>query len=122
MRASPPVSIAARGVERHQARRLDLGRRLGDVALDLALLGQQRAVRVAGVGAVAHQLEGALRLAQPAHAVEDPAGAEPLLRDHEAVAARPSRLVCGHAHVVSRRISQWPPPVWPMVGTTRTIS
>ena len=46
------------------------------------------------------QLEGPLGLAEPAHAVEDPPGPEPLLGDHEPVAARTQQVLGRHPHVV----------------------
>ena len=56
---------------------------------------------VARVGALAHQLEGALGGADPAHAVVDAARPEALLRDGEARRLRaPSRLVDRHAAVL----------------------
>src|SRR5436189_266896 len=88
-RASLPASMAhgTGGIERHEPRRLDLRRRLRDVALDLTLLGEQRAVCEAGRRAPAHELEGALRLPEPPHAVEYPPRPEPLLGDDEPLAA-----------------------------------
>lgn len=44
------------GVEDHQAGCLDMGGALGDVALDLSQVAEQRAVGVAEVDAVARQL------------------------------------------------------------------
>ena len=46
---------------REQARLVDLHARLGDEVLDELLLGQGAAERLAVVGALAHQLKGALR-------------------------------------------------------------
>src|SRR5439155_22298340 len=89
-----------RRVERHHPGGLDLGCRLGHVPLDLALLRQQRAVGVARVGPLAHELEGPLRLAEPPHAVEDPPRPQPLLGDDEAVASGPEQVLPGDAHVV----------------------
>ena len=77
-----------RGVQGQQSTGLDLGVGLEHVGLH-QLLGRQRfAERLAGVEPGAHQLEGPLGLTQPAHAVEDPARAQALLGDDEAVAAR----------------------------------
>ena len=76
----------ARGVEREQPARLDLGRRVGDPVLDGLLLGERGAADLALERVGAHQLERPLHLAEPAHDVVDPPGSEPLLRDPEAVA------------------------------------
>src|SRR4029453_6613278 len=77
-----------RGVERQQAAGLNLRRGLEDHLLHLLLVGERGAKGAARVGALAHQSEGALRLAEPAHAGEDAARPEPLLRDEKAAAAR----------------------------------
>ena len=67
---------------------MDLGVELGDPVLDHLAVGQRLAVEGdhAGVGALAHHVEGPLRDAEPAHAVVDPAGTEAFLGDHEPVA------------------------------------
>ena len=48
----------------------------------------------------AHQLERALRDAQRAHAVMDPAGAEARLRHHEAAALRAEQVLARHPDIV----------------------
>ena len=110
-----------RGVEREQPARLDLGGGLEDHVLDRLLLGQRRAERDAGVGALAHQIEGALRLAEPAHAVEDAARTEPLLRDQEALAALAEQVAARHAHVVVRHLAV-AADACPCTGVSRTMS
>ena len=75
-----------RGVERHQPAGLDLGVAVGDPVLHGLLLGERAAERLALERVGAHQLEGALHLAEPAHHVVDAAGAEALLRDREPLA------------------------------------
>ncbi len=78
-----------RGVEDHQARRVDLGACLGDEVLDHLLGAERLSGRDFARGcAGAHEVEGALGDADPAHRVMDPAGAEALLRDEEARALR----------------------------------
>ena len=89
-----------RRVQRHQPRRVHLRRRVGDPVLDRLLVGQQRAVRVARLRALAQHVERPARDAEPAHAVVDAARAEPLLGDQEAGAARAEQRVLGHAHVL----------------------
>ena len=64
------------------------------------LVGQRLAEGDPLVEPLAHQVEGALRLAEPAHRVEDPAGAEPLLGDHEALAALAEQVLGRHPDVV----------------------
>src|SRR2546421_350886 len=53
----------------------------------------------------AHQLERALHLAEPAHHVVDAAGAEPLLRDAEAVARLSEHVLERHADVRETRLA-----------------
>ena len=88
-----------RGVERQQSRRLDLGVTLEHVRLHELLLGERLAERRALVESVAQQLVGALGLAEPSHAVEDPAGAQPLLGDHEPVTTRTEEVLDRHPQV-----------------------
>ena len=76
---------------------------------------------VAHLGPLAHQLEGALGLPEPAHAVEDAAGPEALLGDHEARTTLAEEVVLRHADVVERT-SQWLAAGRAHGGTTRTIS
>ena len=83
-----------RGVQRHQSRRVHLGARVGDPVLDGLLLGEQRPVREAADRALAHHVEGPLGLAEPAHAVVDPPGAEARLGEQEAGAFRADEVVC----------------------------
>src|SRR5215472_6479044 len=94
-----------RSVERHQPAGLDLGRGFRHIALDLPLLSEERAVGVTAVGPVTHELECALSLAQPAHAVEDPAGAEALLRYHESLTARTEQIVTWHPHIAEPHLA-----------------
>src|SRR6266542_3303406 len=71
-------------VQHHEARRVDLGAALRDPLLH-DLLGAERLARrqLAGDGVAAHDAEGALADPDPAHAVVDAPGPEPLLRDDE---------------------------------------
>jgi len=73
------VELACR-VERQQAAGLDLGSAVEDEALQQLLVRERAAEGAALVQAPAHEVEGALRLSQPAHAVIDAAGPETLLR------------------------------------------
>ena len=57
-------------------------------------------MRLAVGGALAHHVEGAPRDAEPAHAVMDAPGAEPLLGEQEAVADASEQRVGGQAHVL----------------------
>ena len=89
-----------RGMERQHPARLDFAGAVEDELLNLLMLAQRLAKRHAGVGAFAQQVEGALGLAEPAHAVEDAAGAQTVLRDLEALAARPEQVLLRHPHIV----------------------
>ena len=82
-------------VQRHQPGRLHLGQRIGHPVLDRLLLGQHGAVGKAGYGPLAQHVEGARRLAQPAHAVVDTTGPEALLGQLEPVAFAPTRFPTG---------------------------
>ena len=95
-----PVLVHHPGrVQRHQTRGLHLGRGVRDPVLH-GLLGRQRsAERVPLQRALAHDVEGAAGLAQPAHAVVDAAGAQPVLGDLEALADLADQIRLGHAHV-----------------------
>src|SRR5690606_37257541 len=91
---------------------LDLSRRLGDVALDLAFLGQQRAMGVAIERTVTHQLERSLSLTEPSHRVRDASGSETGLGDDEPVTPTAEDRILWHLHVavadltmVSARVS-----------------
>ena len=88
------------GVEHHQPRLVDLHPRRGDEVLDELLLGERPAERLAVVRAPAHQLEGALRRADRAHAVVDAAGAQAVLRDREPGAALAEQVAGRHAAVL----------------------
>src|SRR5207248_4676100 len=63
------------------------------------LLGECSAEGLALERALAHQLECALHLSEPAHDVVDPTWAEPLLRDQEAMAPLPEEVLRRHAHL-----------------------
>ena len=75
-----------RGVQRQKARCLDFGYRIGDPVLYRLLFRECAAKCPAAERALAHELEGALHLAEPAHAVMNAPRAQPLLCDQEAVA------------------------------------
>src|ERR1700710_1847376 len=77
----------------------DVGGGLSDEALNLALGRQQPARYFANLGPLAHDLERPLHLPQPAHAVEDAAGAEATLRQHEALAALTEQVLFRNASV-----------------------
>ena len=87
MRAAlePSLVDAPGGVERHQAGGLHLGRGVGDPRLHGLGVAQQAVLDGPVERALAHRVVGAARHAEPAHAVVDPAGHEPLLGDQEAV-------------------------------------
>src|SRR6266851_719551 len=74
------------GLEDQQPGLLDPHPRLGDPVLDHALLGERPPERGALDDPPAQQLQGPLGTADQPHAVVDPAGSEPGLRDGEAAA------------------------------------
>ena len=74
-----------RGLEHQQPGGLDPDPGFGDPVLDDPLLGQRAAERGAAGDAPAHELQRPLGRADQPHAVVDPAGAEPGLRDREPV-------------------------------------
>src|SRR5207247_4996902 len=88
-----------RRLERQEAAGLDLGRGVRDPVLDRLLLGEHASKDLARERAVAHEVEGALHLPEPTHDVMDAAGAEPLLRDAEAVPRSAERVRDRHADV-----------------------
>ena len=96
----PSVSIFQAAFRVEQARLLGLHPALGDEVLDELLVGELRAEGLALVGAAAHHLDRALAGADRAHAVVDPAGAEAVLGDHEAGAARAEQVRHRHAAVL----------------------
>src|SRR3954454_23137263 len=89
-----------RGVQRHQARRLHLRRRIGDPVLDRLLLGERAAARLAVQRALAEHVERAPRDAEPAHAVVDAPRPEALLGDEESGALVAEQVLRRHAHVL----------------------
>src|SRR3569832_351939 len=89
-----------RGAQDEEPRRLDLGARLGDEGLDELLAGERLvAVDLAAERALAHELEGALADADPAHAVVDAARTESLLRNGKAGALGTEAVLDGDAAV-----------------------
>ena len=100
----------ARGIERQQPAGLDLGGGVGDPVLHRLLLRERAAERLALERAVAHQLERALHLPQPAHHMMDPSRPQPLLRDQEAGAALAEQVLRRHAHVCVRHLAMRRPP------------
>ncbi len=92
-----------RGLQREQTRRLHLGIALRDPVLHHLLLGQDAAVRVAGEGSLAEQVERTPALSEPAHRVMDATRPEALLREREALAdavLATDDVLERHAHVV----------------------
>ena len=87
-------------MQRHQARGLHLGGRVGDPVLDRLLLGQLGPERLPLQRPLAEHVEGPLRLSEPAHAVVDAARAEADLGDLEALAAASDQVLPGHPAVV----------------------
>src|SRR5438309_1968547 len=75
---------------------LDLGPGIGDPVLDRLLVGQPLVADLALDGPLAEHPESPVGLAYPAHAVVDPAWAEPHLRDREAFAALAEEVAGGH--------------------------
>src|SRR5262249_50370488 len=88
-----------RGLQDEQAQLLHAYPGLGDPLADHALLGQRGTERDPVQRAAAHQLDRASGHADQAHAVVDPAGAEPRLGDGEAVALAAEQVLGGYAHV-----------------------
>ena len=86
--------------EHEQARLVDLHARLGDRGPDEALVGERPAERLARARAVHHEVQRALGHPDRAHAVVDPARAEPRLGDREAAALLADEVRGRHAHVV----------------------
>mmetsp|Transcript_14695 Transcript_14695/g.47184 ORF Transcript_14695/g.47184 Transcript_14695/m.47184 type:complete len:801 (-) Transcript_14695:62-2464(-) len=101
------VRVAARV---HQLRRLahevphavDVGAALRDAVDDGVALGERLAKGNARLGARAHERECALGLADGAHAVVDAAGAQPPLRNLEALAFAPEDGGLRHTAVLER--------------------
>jgi hypothetical protein len=75
-------------IERHETGCLDLGGRFRHVSRPLT-----------------HQLEGSLGLAEPAHAVEDPAGPQSLLGNHESRAPLAEEVLPRYADVVEAHLA-----------------
>ena len=84
-----------RGLEHQQPQLLDRDPRLGDPLADHALPGQRLAEGDPALDPLAHQLDRPLGQPDRAHAVVDPARAEPGLRDREAGPSSPIRLLAG---------------------------
>src|SRR5580704_13988433 len=104
-----------RGVDRHQARGLEVHVAVGHEALHELLVFEEATVHLAGQQALDHQVEGAPHLAHGIHAVEDPAGAEAVLRRPVAVAdlaeqvrRRDADLVVPHLAVIRLRAAPDP--------------
>ena len=96
------VAVAVHGVGRfqgHQPGLLDFTGALGDVFAAGAVLDHRLAEYHALVGALAHQLEGALGGTDQTHAVVNAAGAEATLGDFKAAALAEDDVFLGHAHV-----------------------
>src|SRR5580704_124268 len=104
-----------RGVDRHQASGLEVHVTVGDEALHELLVLEEATVHLAGQQALDHQVEGTPHLAHGIHAVEDPAGAEAVLRRPVAVAdlaeqvrRRDADLVVPHLAVIRLRAAPDP--------------
>src|ERR1700691_5315083 len=93
-----------RGLEHEQPGLLDPDPGLGDPVLDDALFGQRLAERRPAGGPLAHQPQRALGRADHPHAVVDPAGAQPGLRDREPVALPGDQVLLRHPHLVEHHI------------------
>ena len=89
-----------RRMHRQQARRLDLRRGVGDPVLHRLLFGERAAEGLAAERIAAHDLECALHLAEPAHAVVDAPRPEALLRDAESVADAAEHVGHWHADIL----------------------
>ena len=89
-----------RGLQGEQSRGVHLGLALGDPGLDQVGVGEGPPADRPLQRPLAHDVEGALGLAQPAHAVMDPAWAEAHLRDLEAVSDTAEDVGCVDAAVV----------------------
>ena len=70
-----------------------------DVVLHHLVLREQLAVRGARHGSLAHDVERALGLTEPAHRVVDATAAEPLLGEHETLTGLTDEVVGRHAAV-----------------------
>ena len=88
------------GVQGEHARLLDLGRAVENEFLDLLVLAEGFTKSNAIIGPLAEQVEGALGLAEPAHAVKDAAGAQALLGDLEASAPGTEQVLLGDADIL----------------------
>ena len=77
----------------------------GDLGLDRALVGERLAERDALLRALAHQPQRLLGHADGAHAVVDPARAEPGLREREPAALLAEEVVGRDAHVVEQGLA-----------------
>ena len=88
------------GLEHEQAHLLDPHPRLGDPAADDAVVDDRAAERRARGGPPAQHLERALGHPDRPHRVVDAAGAEPLLRQPEALALLAEQVRGRHADVV----------------------
>ena len=84
----------------HQPRRLHLRGGVGDPVLNRLAVPEQAAAHGAVQRALAEHVEGAPREPEPAHAVVDAAGNEPVLRDHEALALLAEQRVVPEPHVL----------------------
>ena len=88
------------GVQRHEARGLHLSGGVGDPVLHRLVAGQLLAEGFALQRPLAEHVEGAARLAEPAHAVVDAPWPEPSLCDQEPLAAFADEVVFRHANVL----------------------
>src|SRR5208282_3374493 len=89
-----------RRAESQLPRGLNLGRGIRDPVLDGLLLGQRAAERTPRERPLAHQLEGALRLPEPSHAMVDASGPEALLRNLERLSPRSEQVRERHPAIV----------------------
>ncbi len=87
-------------VQRHQARGRHLGRRIGYPVLHRFVARKLLAECLALQCALAEHVEGAPRLAEPAHAMVNAARSQPGLRDEETLTSLADEVLLRHAHVL----------------------
>jgi hypothetical protein len=98
-----------RRMQHHEPRLLQADAALRQLVLQRALLAERAAERRASVQAAAHQLHGSLRHAHHAHAVVQPAGAQPALCDLEPAPFAQQNVARRHRHAakVHLRVAVW---------------
>src|SRR5262249_50720413 len=89
-----------RRVQRQQAARLNLGCCVEYHILDRLLVGERRSECHAVVCPIAHKIKRGLRLAQPAHAMENSSGAKPLLGNQESISTAAQQILGGYLNAI----------------------